>query len=96
MIEFTIDFLATWRLEGYTHVTRRVWADGFVTLCPTREDLPEDLQVLFKCKCYPIYSPLIDALAENDPPRIYRYFVSDSYEYYRNFDSEYIDIEADF
>lgn len=95
MVEFTTDFLTSWRLEGYTHVTYRQWHDGYVTLCPHREELPVQLRILFDCECYPIYSPLIDAMAASNLVLL-RYLVSDSYTLYRNFDEDHIDLEADY
>lgn len=96
MVEFTIEILTSWRLEGYTHISYREWAAGYVTLCPSHEETPLQLRILLKCESYPIYSPLIDALADHMPSRLYEYFVSESYELYRNFDEEHIDMEAEF
>lgn len=96
MVEFTTDFLASWRLEGYTHISYRVWAGGYVTLCPSREELPIQLRVLLECESFSIYSPVIDAIADKTLMHRVQYFVSDSYSLYRNFDPEHLDMEADF
>lgn len=97
MIQFTTDFLASWRLEGYTHISIREYPRfRYVTLHPTHEDLPGKLKIMFKVDSFPIYVHLMDIIAKGELRDGFRYFVSDSYDLYRNYDPENIDIEADF
>ena len=97
MIQFTTDFLASWRLEGYTYVSIHEYLRfGYVTLHPIHEDIPEKLKIMFNADAYPIYAPIVDSMASGNIRDGFRYFVSDSYDLYCNFDSEHIDMEADF
>jgi hypothetical protein len=97
MIQFTTDMLASWRLEGYSFISVRQYSRfGYVSVSPSHEDLPETLKIMFNADAFPIYTPLMDMIADGELRDGFRYFVSDSYDLYRNFDPEYIDMEADF
>lgn len=96
MIPFTVEFLTSWQLEGYTHIIYREWGTGCVTLCPSKEELPVHLRILLCCDCFPIYSPIIQDVARQDISYSIGYYISENYDHYRNFDSEHIDMEAEF
>lgn len=97
MIQFTTDFLASWRLEGYKYVSiHENLRFRYVNIHPTHEDIPGKLNEMFNVDAYPIFAPILDSMASGKIPDGFRYFVSDSYDLYRNFDPEHIDMEADF
>ncbi|MFN8337154.1 MAG: hypothetical protein U0U09_18625 [Cyclobacteriaceae bacterium] len=98
MIQFTTEFLASWRLEGYQFILIHEYnmRFGYLTVHPSQEELPEKLKVMFRADSFPIYAPLMDRIASGDHRDGLRYYVSDSYDLYRNYDEEHIDMEADF
>lgn len=97
MIQFTTDFLTSWRLEGYTYLwIQECLPFRYITIYPTHEDIPEKLKVMFNFDAYPICAPIVDTIASGKIRDDSRYFVSNSYDLYRNFDPGHIDMEADF